>query len=237
MILLRIPFTLGLAWAMHVSMTPPNPPTKEEDKVNTRPTVSSLMVIPTLQKVFAFSTALLEILVVLAYTYPSTPLSNWVLAHLTHSSFLNSTLFTNPIYLLAWAASVIAAIVRKRCYAEMGTLFTSDVGILKNHRLVTTGPYAWVRHPSYTTALLTTHGVFICHCLPGAYFMEELSVLLSPSIVQTSAIALTLVNVIAGAVILEKRIGMENEMLRKEFGSQWDDWVRRVPYNLVPGVW
>lgn len=28
----------------------------------------------------------------------------------------------------------------------------------------------------------------------------------------------------------------EDEYLRKEFGKQWDDWAKKVPYRYIPGI-
>lgn len=33
------------------------------------------------------------------------------------------------------------------------------------------------------------------------------------------------------------RMSKEDAALQKTFGDQWDDWARRVPYNLMPGVY
>ncbi len=41
----------------------------------------------------------------------------------------------------------------------LGAAFTSLVEIVPGHRLIRTGPYRFVRHPSYTGALLTVSGV------------------------------------------------------------------------------
>jgi protein-S-isoprenylcysteine O-methyltransferase Ste14 len=30
---------------------------------------------------------------------------------------------------------------------------------------------------------------------------------------------------------------VEDEMLKKEFGKKWDEWAKKVPYRLVPGIY
>ena len=45
--------------------------------------------------------------------------------------------------------------------------FTFELAILKDHALVPTGPYAWVRHPSYAGALLSAIGVTTAQLCPG----------------------------------------------------------------------
>jgi protein-S-isoprenylcysteine O-methyltransferase Ste14 len=41
----------------------------------------------------------------------------------------------------------------------LGKFFTFDVAILSGHALIETGPYRYIRHPSYTGALVTLVGI------------------------------------------------------------------------------
>lgn len=65
---------------------------------------------------------------------------------------------------VAWfCAGVIAlvagSLLRRHCFRELGAFFTGAVTIQANHRVVDTGAYRWVRHPSYSAALLMTFGI------------------------------------------------------------------------------
>ncbi len=42
---------------------------------------------------------------------------------------------------------------------ELGRLFTFEVGIRKGHKLVQSGPYAMLRHPSYTGLAVGLAGI------------------------------------------------------------------------------
>jgi len=33
-----------------------------------------------------------------------------------------------------------------------------------------------------------------------------------------------------------KRTIVEDAMLKKEFGKEWDEWAGRVKYRMIPGV-
>ncbi len=48
--------------------------------------------------------------------------------------------------------------LRWYCAAILGKYFTFDVAIQGGHTLVEAGPYRYIRHPSYTGALLTLFG-------------------------------------------------------------------------------
>jgi protein-S-isoprenylcysteine O-methyltransferase len=45
----------------------------------------------------------------------------------------------------------------------LGKYFTVNVAIAADHRVVDTGPYRYIRHPSYTGALLALVGLGICY--------------------------------------------------------------------------
>ncbi|HMG05340.1 MAG TPA: isoprenylcysteine carboxylmethyltransferase family protein, partial [Chthoniobacterales bacterium] len=48
--------------------------------------------------------------------------------------------------------------VRWYSIVHLGRFFTVDVAIAADHQLIDTGPYRYVRHPSYTGALLAFIG-------------------------------------------------------------------------------
>ena len=33
------------------------------------------------------------------------------------------------------------------------------------------------------------------------------------------------------------RMSKEDTALRKQFGKKWDDWAKRVPYSIFPGMY
>lgn len=33
------------------------------------------------------------------------------------------------------------------------------------------------------------------------------------------------------------RMKMEDAALRAQFGKEWDDWAKRVPYSVIPGIY
>jgi len=42
-------------------------------------------------------------------------------------------------------------------------MFTFEMSIRKNHKLITSGPYAIVRHPSYVGVILVASGLMLIH--------------------------------------------------------------------------
>jgi protein-S-isoprenylcysteine O-methyltransferase Ste14 len=78
-----------------------------------------------------------------------------------------------------------------------------------------------------------TIGMFLCSFGSGSWLFE------------CGWLELLAVKIIAGIMIafqgwisytLISRVGVEDKMLQKEFGSKWDEWAKNVPYRLIPGI-
>jgi len=79
-------------------------------------------------------------------------------------------------------------------------------------RLITKGPYRYVRHPTYLSYLMGDVG----------YNLQEWNI---------GTVLLTL----AGWISLYYRIRAEEHVLSRDAG--WPAYDRSVPYRLVPGLW
>src|SRR5205823_8572893 len=64
-----------------------------------------------------------------------------------------------PIFVVGIALMVIGVVVRQWAIAVLGRFFTIDVRVHAGQKVVDTGRYRWVRHPSYTVLLITLLGV------------------------------------------------------------------------------
>jgi protein-S-isoprenylcysteine O-methyltransferase Ste14 len=53
---------------------------------------------------------------------------------------------------------VSGSLLRRHCFRVLGSFFTGAVMIQADHRVVESGAYCWVRHPSYSAALLIVSG-------------------------------------------------------------------------------
>jgi protein-S-isoprenylcysteine O-methyltransferase Ste14 len=92
----------------------------------------------------------------------------------------------------------------------LGTSFTCEVSTRPGQEVIQAGPYRWIRHPSYTGALITVLGVLIC-CVNWASLPA-------------------LVVALAGYAY---RIRIEEGAMARDLGAAYQDYMRRTK-RLIP---
>lgn len=66
------------------------------------------------------------------------------------------------VFVYFWAGLgliVSGMLLRMHCWRVLGEFFTPTVTIAKEHKVVDKGAYKWVRHPSYSGAIMTSVGI------------------------------------------------------------------------------
>lgn len=141
--------------------------------------------------------------------------SAWVLAFILAADVMLGHFRVGPA-LLGVSLLAFAGGLALRWYAilYLGRLFTVDVAIAPDHRLIDRGPYRWIRHPSYAGALLAFLGLGLClGSLPA------LAMLLIPT-----------------AAAYRYRIAVEESALSRELGHAYSGYVGRT-WRLLPGIY
>ncbi len=70
--------------------------------------------------------------------------------------------YPSGFYFLGFILFLAGLALRWYSIGYLGRYFTVDVSISAGHKLVDSGPYRYVRHPSYTGSLLTFVGLGFC---------------------------------------------------------------------------
>jgi len=96
----------------------------------------------------------------------------------------------------------------------LGKQWAVAARLVESHKLITEGPYAYVRNPIYTGML----GILIATGLAMEHWIA------------------TAVAVIIFCVGLVIRMRIEEKLLHAAFGAEFDDYAKRVP-AVLPGVY
>ncbi len=111
-------------------------------------------------------------------------------------------------------AIVAGLTLRQWAIAQLGALFTVDVRVQEHQAVVDTGPYRWVRHPSYSGLVLVLLGIGLCL---GSW----------------TALMCVLVVPLAG---LTWRIRVEERVLCSALGEPYERFMA-TRARLIPHVW
>ncbi|KAF9527272.1 hypothetical protein CPB83DRAFT_768767, partial [Crepidotus variabilis] len=177
---------------------------------------------------FAFA----EMAVITASQQPKSQMSQLILSKLVFRGS-PANIETSKWFFLATALAASGGLIRFLCYRALGSMFTFELAIRRDHKLVTSGPYSLVRHPGYTGVLLAIPGVIIWHAAPGSY-ARECGLLYTYFGRGCVAFFIPVVSFVT--VGLLRRMKKEDQALESVFGQDWRDWAKRVPYNLIPYI-
>jgi len=146
-------------------------------------------------------------------------LSIWVgifLAYRTASAESGAAIVWQPALLFALGIILMVTGVAFRWYSVsvLGKYFSFQLAVQPGQTVVEQGPYRWIRHPSYTGALITLFGL-------GLAFTNWLSLL---------AI------LIAGFIGYTYRVNVEEQILIKALGDPYRDYIKRTK-RFIPFVY
>jgi protein-S-isoprenylcysteine O-methyltransferase len=109
---------------------------------------------------------------------------------------------------------VVGLTLRWYSIVILGKFFTVNVAIAADHRLIDTGPYRYLRHPSYSGALLAFLGLGLCL---GNWI----------------SILLLLVPIF---LVFLRRMNVEESALLQGLGESYRDYMRRTK-RLIPAIY
>ena len=175
---------------------------------------------------------MLEVFVIVAaLTLPTLPQPRVfeLAGHLNAHKLRPTTMFYAGIIL-----QCAGTLLRALCYRHLGRFFTFDLAVKNGHQLITTGPYSFVRHPSYTGAITFFIGSIMVQLGTGSWLAES-GVWKTP--IGWAVALVCLVQSVGISIFLLARAPKEDEVLKEEFKDQWVEWSKQTPYRLVPLVY
>lgn len=135
-----------------------------------------------------------------------------------HRSAFTPIVASDPVStalgVLAVCSAVTSVWLVGAALKTLGKEWSLTARVVEGHKLATTGPYAYVRHPIYAGML----GMLVATALAVSHWTAGLA---------------ALVIFFAGTII---RVRSEERLLREVFGEHFDNYTRRVS-AIVPGLY
>jgi len=128
--------------------------------------------------------------------------------------FFSHPLFT-PTLILGWAGALLTAIgIGFAIWARvnLGRNWSSRPTVKEQHELVTTGPYAYVRHPIYSGIMLAALGTALVTSIFGIGMLIFIS------------------------IFFALRMNKEEKIMLELFPEQYPEYQKQTK-RLVPFVW
>lgn len=168
-------------------------------------------------------------------------------------------------FVLGAIVLMLSGLLRRACYVTLGKMFTFEVTIQPGHKLIKTGPYSFVRHPSYLSAVsaclsasvvMLSRGAFVRECLLSR-LLQHFNDCMALSGHIYSALwncaktfnNLTLLEFLTVVILgvwgicvatvtrnVLHRLSWEEELLQKEFKREWTDYTKVVRWRMLPGL-
>jgi protein-S-isoprenylcysteine O-methyltransferase Ste14 len=128
--------------------------------------------------------------------------------------FLRSNRLEWVTFVAGWACALASFSIRRRAIAALGKFWSLHVEIRENHEFVQSGPFRWMRHPTYFSMIL--------ELVSGALILNAFFTLAAIAVLYVPALLL--------------RLSLEEKALVEKFGAAYQDYQRRTP-ALFPVKW
>ena len=259
---LPLPVTLSLYWLAtilaHLTLTDPNPtprpaslstdshakgpngpPALRQDDNNPNSSGTAQVSEPVLARLISSRKLILMTRLVFV-TIPAVYLT--LAVYFYHHLDNHTTLLSCPadplilpiLPLIGISLSLICFPLRLLCFSYLGSSFSFSLRPPQGGKLVTTGPYRYVRHPSYTTGYLGMLGFNLAFFAPGTVIAK---CLLNDYQGWLGSIVAAWLVLGMGIAIegFRERIKGEERLLEGIFGDEWRKYKQRT-WALVPWV-
>ncbi|KAI6102029.1 hypothetical protein EDD16DRAFT_1495039 [Pisolithus croceorrhizus] len=160
-------------------------------------------------------------------------ITTWLIARTMGSMFLTCTcieeLGITPIAVVGCILACMGAAIHTWCYQALGQLFMFKFTILSNHKLIMSGSYAFMQHPSYMGRMLALAGATLVYGMQGAmmYHFPVGYIMWAP---------LWGAMVVISTALMVDRCICEDQVLHTTFKRDWEEQHQQVRWRLIPWV-
>ncbi|HEX7414717.1 MAG TPA: isoprenylcysteine carboxylmethyltransferase family protein [Bacteroidia bacterium] len=121
---------------------------------------------------------------------------------------------TQQFQLIGISVIIVGILIRLLAIKQLGRFFTVNVTIRENHQLMQSGFYKYLRHPSYTGALLSFLGLGL---ILNNWF----------------SLAIVFLSILSTFIY---RMNIEEKVLTEQFGKQYLDYISKTK-RLIPFIY
>ena len=122
--------------------------------------------------------------------------------------------YRTAVFFIGVALMMAGSLLRRHCFRQLGASFTGDVRASSEQKVVTSGAYSLLRHPSYTAAIILNIGIGLAL---GSW---------------TSVIVL----VVTSLAVYSYRIAVEERALLAAIGQPYELFMRSRK-RLIPFIY
>ncbi|KAI9770833.1 MAG: hypothetical protein M1839_003028 [Geoglossum umbratile] len=204
-------------------VTPPHPPPLKsgvKDRIGKLATQSKL----TARRNCVLFVWIYHILLTITYPHPSPAIC-------PHPDSLDPKLFLWGTHAVLYISMIlVGGSIRLAAYKQLGENFTFQLA--KPKMLVKHGLYRYVQHPSYIGQIVVFAGNLLLLTRPAGAIACWV-----PSILDIKYLDVLVWTVLigVGVVLAGMRIRDEEDMLKKEFGKEWEEYHVETK-RLIPGL-
>ena len=129
-------------------------------------------------------------------------------------TLLFGSFYFDLLSILGIAVVLFGLYLHLRSRKELGKFLISRPAIFKDHKLITTGPYRFVRHPAYLASFIVMIGFIL---------------------ISKSFVSLFFAVIVCMPFGFYK-INIEEGMLQKKFGKKFEKYKKQVPL-IIPKIY
>ncbi|KAG5651395.1 hypothetical protein H0H81_008777 [Sphagnurus paluster] len=230
---LRIPVLLVGACLTWKALTPPHTSSQAERLPMSLVGRFALLFVPFMKSAHALS-CLTEVALILSEKYSSAAIPKFILSFMNLPALGTRSISITLPFIIGSTLVLAGAQLRMACYRELGRFFTFEMAIRKDHFLVRSGPYAYVRHPAYTGLIMTLAGAVTIQAGTGSWIREYGWFEYKASKAYLLFLAFSSLAVSLGSVMRGLK---EDRALKETFGVQWVQWAKDTPYKMFPFIY
>ncbi|KAJ4000448.1 hypothetical protein F5050DRAFT_1685199 [Lentinula boryana] len=234
MSLLKLPMLLAGAVSIWKALTPPHTPSKSEKLPPTFVGRFAKDFVKFMKIAHAFSCFCESMIILAQYVTFNSAILSYLMRNVPPNQCISATGISKS-FIFGSLVAIAGSQLRLACYRILGSYFTFELAIRSNHRLITEGPYSYIRHPAYTGLIMTMVGEAIIQFGSGSWLREcgwtsftAFKVYATILLLQMSMISFS---------VATKRAQNEDEALKERFGEEWKTWATKTPYLLIPYVY